>query len=65
MHASSRGYGRIWREERDNAFQIDLPDKTSGACPAGTISVCRLVNQRAQSRVPDYGKPIFLDVEIA
>jgi hypothetical protein len=38
-----------WLMEGDNVFQIDLPDKTSGACPAGTIPVYRLTNQRTDS----------------
>jgi len=33
----------------DNAFQINLPEKTTGACPVGTIPVYRLWNQRADS----------------
>lgn len=38
-----------WLLESDNVFQINLPDATSGACPAGTIPVYRLWNQRADS----------------
>jgi hypothetical protein len=38
-----------WLLESDNAFQIDLPDKTTGACPDGTVPVYRLWNQRADS----------------
>ena len=38
-----------WELENDNAFQIDLPDKATGACPAGTIPVYRLWNQRTDS----------------
>jgi len=38
-----------WGLENDNAFQITLPDKYSGACPAGTIQVYRLWNQRVDS----------------
>ena len=38
-----------WLMEGPNVFQIDLPDKTSGACPAGTIPVYRLVNHLAES----------------
>ena len=30
-------------------FQIDLPDKKTGACPVGTIPVYRLWNQRVDS----------------
>ena len=44
-----RGYGRIWGFESDNAFQIDVPDKTTGACPVGTLPVQRLWNRRADS----------------
>jgi hypothetical protein len=39
----------FWGWPQDNVFQIDLPDKKSGACPAGTIPVYRLWNQRADS----------------
>jgi len=38
-----------WTYETDNAFQIDLPDKATGSCPAGTIPVYRLWNQRGDS----------------
>jgi hypothetical protein len=38
-----------WLLESDNVFQVNLPDTTSGACPAGTIPVYRLWNQRADS----------------
>jgi len=34
-------------EETTNAFYIDLPDLNTGACPAGTIPVYRLFNNRA------------------
>ena len=33
-----------WQIESDNVFQIDLPDKTTGVCPGGTIPVYRLFN---------------------
>jgi len=45
----SRSYGRIYGEEMNNAFQINLPDKTSGACQVGTTPVYRLWNQRVDS----------------
>ena len=32
-----------------NVFQIDLPDTTTGACPAGTIPVYRVFNQKKDS----------------
>jgi hypothetical protein len=35
--------------ESPNAFHIALPDTGTGACPAGTIPVYRLWNQRADS----------------
>jgi hypothetical protein len=45
-----RRYGyAYWLLEFDNAFQIALPDKSSGACPVGTIPVYRLWNQRVDS----------------
>ena len=36
-------------EETPNAFYIDLPDKTSGECPANTTPVYRLWNQALAS----------------
>lgn len=39
----------FWGWPQDNAFQIDLPDKKTGACPVGTIPVYRLLNQRVDS----------------
>lgn len=36
-------------DETDAAFFIALPNTTTGACPAGTIPVYRLWNQRADS----------------
>jgi hypothetical protein len=35
--------------ETDSVFQIDLPDTATGVCPAGTIPVYRLRNQRDDS----------------
>ena len=35
--------------EAPNAFYIGLPDTSSGSCPAGTVPVYRLWNQRADS----------------
>jgi len=35
--------------ETPNAFYVALPDKATGACPAATISVYRLWNNRADS----------------
>ncbi len=36
-------------EESASVFFIDLPDLTTGACPAGTIPVYRLYNNRADT----------------
>ena len=44
-----RKFETTWLLESDNVFQINLPDKGTGACPAGTIPVYRLWNQRADS----------------
>src|SRR5205823_8386186 len=44
-----RGCCGPWELENDNAFQINLPDKATGACPGGTIPVYRLWNQRTDS----------------
>jgi hypothetical protein len=35
--------------ETDNAFAILLPDAQSGNCPAGTVGVHRLYNNRADA----------------
>jgi hypothetical protein len=40
---------RDFRYETPNAFYIAVPDMATGACPAGTIPVYRLWNQRADS----------------
>jgi hypothetical protein len=39
----------FWVLESDNAFQINVPDKETGACPVGTIPVYRLWNQRTDT----------------
>ena len=39
-------YGAEWQIESDNVFQIDLPNTTTGACPAGTVPVYRVFNKR-------------------
>ena len=45
-----RKYATVfWMFESDNVFQINLPDKATGACPGGTIPVYRLWNQRTDS----------------
>src|SRR5205085_3771642 len=36
-------------EETTNAFYIDLPDLSTGTCPAGTLPVYRLYNNRADT----------------
>jgi len=38
-----------WQLESDNVFQINLPDKATGACAAETVPVYRLWNQRTDS----------------
>ena len=35
--------------ESASAFYIELPDEITGACPAGTVPVYRLWNQRVDS----------------
>lgn len=39
----------FWGFPQDNVFQIDVPDRKSGACAVGTIPVYRLWNQRVDS----------------
>jgi hypothetical protein len=39
----------FWGWPQDNVFQIDVPDRNSGACPPGTVAVHRLWNQRLDS----------------
>ena len=38
-----------WQLESDNVFQINLPDKATGACAAETVPVYRLWNHRRDS----------------
>jgi hypothetical protein len=38
-----------WGYESDNVFQIALPDDTTGECPASTVPVYRVWNNRADS----------------
>jgi serine protease len=38
-----------WAIEADEVFELDLPDGTSGECPAGDIPVYRLWNGRTDS----------------
>lgn len=38
-----------WLLESDNVFQINPPDKPTGACPDGTVPIYRLWNQRGDS----------------
>ena len=35
--------------ESDNVFQIALPNTSTGACPAGTIPVYRVFNNRTDA----------------
>jgi hypothetical protein len=47
-----RGFFRhrfYWQYESDNVFQIDLPDRTTGACSEGTAPVYRLWNRQGDS----------------
>jgi serine protease len=39
----------VFTYETQNAFYIDLPDLNTGACPAGTVPVYRLWNNRADT----------------
>jgi len=41
--------GADWQLESDNVFQINLPNKATGLCPAETVPVYRLWNQRIDS----------------
>ena len=38
-----------WLLESDNVFQINLPDKATGACPSGTVPIYRLLYQPGDS----------------
>jgi hypothetical protein len=44
-----RKFSSHWGFEVDDAFEIALPNKTTGACPGGTIPVYRLWNRRTDS----------------
>jgi hypothetical protein len=39
-------FGHAWQLESDNVFQIDLPNSATGACPAGTIAIYRVFNNK-------------------
>ena len=39
-------FSNAWVYESANVFMVSLPDATSGNCPAGTISVYRVYNNR-------------------
>ncbi|HTP47087.1 MAG TPA: hypothetical protein VMQ50_09240 [Casimicrobiaceae bacterium] len=47
--AVSAKFGWAWEKEADDAFEIALPDTTTGVCPAGTTPVYRLWNGRIDS----------------
>lgn len=38
-----------WGIEAGNVFQVDLPDKSTGACPTGTVPVYRVFSNRADA----------------
>jgi len=38
-----------WLQEAGNVFQMELPNTATGACPAGTIPVYRVFNNRADA----------------
>ena len=40
-------FASAWTLESNNVFQVKMPDTTTGACPAGTVPVYRLYNNRA------------------
>ncbi len=45
--AVKQKFPEAWVFESSDVFQIVAPDRTTGACPDGTIPVYRLFNQRA------------------
>jgi hypothetical protein len=42
-------FAGAWLLEASEVFQMDLPDTTTGACPAGDVPVYRLFNNRADA----------------
>jgi hypothetical protein len=40
------GLTAVWQIESGNVFQVELPDTTSGACPAGSVPIYRVYNNR-------------------
>ena len=42
----ARKFATAWQLESSNVFRIPLPDPSNGACPAGTLPVYRLFNNR-------------------
>lgn len=45
----NRDFGAQWYAESGNVFQVILPETSTGACPAGTVVVYRVFNQRADA----------------
>lgn len=37
----------VWGIESGNVFQVEQPDKTTGACPAGSVPIYRVFNNRS------------------
>lgn len=48
-HVNTYENGRIWQSETDDAFEMPLPDLTTGECRTGTVPVYRLWNGRLDS----------------
>ncbi len=42
-------FAASWQMESDNVFQIALPNTATGACPAGTVPVYRVFNNRSDA----------------
>ena len=48
-YATLSKFTNAWLLESSEVFQMDLPDTTTGACPAGDIPIYRVWNNRADS----------------
>lgn len=47
--ATLASFNGAWLLEASEVFQMDLPDTTTGACPAGGVPIYRVWNNRADS----------------
>lgn len=47
--AVAQKFSASWLLETSQAFQVHLPDRTTGACPRGSLKIFRAFNNRADA----------------